>query len=103
MFTQCKYHEFQQSYILMWVIWLNNKVYIFGSMTLNTTHVRGKGGYNGWMTLKLGQCVWVMYLHACAKFRGSRVNSLGENPFGGGLKNCDDWIFFKFSSKFLRV
>ena len=57
MFTQCKYHEFQQSYILMWVIWLNNKVYIFGSMTLNTTHVRGKGGYIGWMTLKLGQCV----------------------------------------------
>ena len=83
MFTQCKYHEFQQSYILMWVIWLNNKVYIFGSMTLNTTHVRGKGGYNGWMTSKLDQCVWVMYLHACAKFRGSRVNSLGENPFGG--------------------
>ena len=87
MFTLCKYHEFQQSYILMWVIWLNNKVYIFGSMTLNTTHVRGKGGYNGWMTLKLGQCVWVMYLHACAKFRGSRVNSLGENPFGGGFKD----------------
>ena len=48
-------------------------------------HVRGKGGYNGWMTLKLDQCVWVMYLHVCAKFRGSRVNSLGENPFGGGF------------------
>ena len=39
----------------------------------------------------------------CAKFHGSMINSLGENPFGGGLKNCDDWIFFKFSSKFLGV
>ena len=29
------------------VIWVNNNVYIFGSMTLITTHVRGKEGYNG--------------------------------------------------------
>ena len=65
------------------VIWVNNKVYIFVSMTLNTTHVRGKGGYNGWMTLKLGRCVCVRYLRMCAKFHGSMINSLGENPFGG--------------------
>ena len=52
-------------------------------MTLKITHVRGKGGYNGWMTLKLGRCVWVMYLHMCAKFRDSRVNSVGEKLFGG--------------------
>ena len=85
MFTLCKYHQLQQSYILMWVIWVNNKVYIFGSMTLKTTHVRGKGGYIGWMTLKLGRCVCVRYLRMCAKFHGSMINSLGENPFGGGF------------------
>ena len=104
MFTLCKYHQLQQSYILMWVIWENNKVYIFGSMTLKTTHVRGKGGYNGWMTLKLGRCVCVRYLRMCAKFHGSMINSLGENPFGGGgLQKIDDRLFFKFSSKFFGV
>ena len=66
------------------VIRVNNKVYIFVSMTLNTTHVRGKGGYNGWMTLKLGRCVCVRYLRMCAKFHGSMINSLGENPFEVG-------------------
>ena len=67
------------------VIGVNSNVYIFGIMTLNTTHVRGKGGYNGCMTLKFSRCVLVRYLHMCAKFRGSMVNSLGENPFGGGF------------------
>ena len=54
------------------------------------------------MTLKLGRCVWAMYLHVCAKCRGSRVDSLGENPFGG-FYFCHSWYFFKISSKFLRV
>ena len=62
------------------VIWVNNKVYIFGSMTMKTTHVKGKGGYNGWMTLKFGRCVCVELLHRCAKFHSSRVNSCRENP-----------------------
>ena len=69
----------------MWVIWVNNKVYIFGSMTLKTTHVRVKEGYNRWMILKLGRCVCVRYLRMCAKFHGSMINSLGENPFGVGV------------------
>ena len=75
-------------------------------MTLNTTHVRGKGGYNVWMTLKLGWCVCVMYLHMCAKFQVSMAKSWRENSDwgGGGVRQfCDDWIFFKFSSKFLGV
>ena len=76
-------------------------------MTLITTHVRGKGIYNGWMTLKLGRCVRVMYLHMCAKFRGSIINSLVENSFGGRgcgvLQKIDDRLFFKFSSKFFGV
>ena len=57
------------------VIWVNSNVYIFVSMTLNTTHVRGKGGYNGGMTLKLSWCVRVRYLRMCAKFRGSMTYS----------------------------
>ena len=65
------------------VIWENNKVYIFVSMTLNTTHVRGNGGYNGGMTLKLSRCVRIMYLHMCAKFQVSMVNSCRENPDWG--------------------
>ena len=48
----------------------------FVSMTLNTTHVRGKGGYNGWMTLKLCRCVCVRYLRMCAKFHGSMTKRL---------------------------
>ena len=67
-------------------------------MTLNTTHVRGKGGYNGWMTLKLGWCVCVMYLHMGAKIRGSRVNILGETPFAGGFSI---FVTLDISSKFL--
>ena len=83
---------------------VNNKVYNFGSMTLNTTHVRGKGGYYRWMTLKVGRWVCVRYLRMCAKFHGSRVNSFLENPFdGGGLMKIDDRLFFKISSKFPRV
>ena len=76
------------------VIWVNNKVYIFVSMTLNTTHVRGKGGYNEWITLKLGRCVCVRYLRMCAKFHGSMINSLGENPFGG-FKDLSHLIFLQ--------
>ena len=64
---------------------VNSNVYIIGTMTLNITHMRGKGGYIGWMTLKLGRCVRVRYLHMCAKFHGSMNNSLRENPFGGGF------------------
>ena len=62
---------------------VNNKVYIIGSMTLNTTLVRGKGGYIGGMTLKLGWCVRVRSLHMCAKFQVSTVNSCRENPDWG--------------------
>ena len=58
------------------VIWVNSNVYIFVSMTLNTTHVRGKEGYKGWMTLKLGRCVCVRYLRMCAKFHGSMTKRL---------------------------
>ena len=50
-------------------------------MTLNTTHVRCKGGYNEGMTLKFGRWVRVRYLHMCAKFHGSMTNNLRENPF----------------------
>ena len=78
-------------------MWVNNNVYIFDSMTLKTTHVRSKGGYNGWMTLKVGRCVRVRYLRMCAKFRSSRVNSLGENPFGG----VSIFVTLDISSKFL--
>ena len=45
------------------VIMVNSNVYIFVPMTLNTAHVRGKGGYNGKMILKLSQCVRVRSLH----------------------------------------
>ena len=38
------------------VIWVNNNVYSLAQMTLNITHVSGKGGYNGVMTLKLSRC-----------------------------------------------
>ena len=62
------------------VIWKNNNVYSLAQMTLNITHVSGKGGYNGVMTLKLSWCVHVRSLHLCAKFHGSMVSSLGENP-----------------------
>ena len=78
------------------VIWVNNKVYIFGSMTLNITHVRGKGGFDESMTLKLGRCVFVRYLRMCAKFRGSRVNSCRENSFWGG----SNFVMIGFSSNF---
>ena len=67
-------------------------------MTLNTTHVRGKGVYNVRMTLKLSWCVRVMYLHMCTKFHGSMVNSCRENPFGGvGFSN---FMMIGFSSNF---
>ena len=82
MFTQCKYNTSTELHSNV-VIRVNNNVYNIGSMTLKITHVRGKGGYNGWMTLKLGRCVCVRYLRMCAKFHGSMNNSLGENPFGG--------------------
>ena len=73
------------------VIWVNNDVYIFGSTTLNTTHVRGKGDYNGWMTLKFGRCVCVRSLHMCTKFHGSRVNSCRENSdWDGGVRRFFD-------------
>ena len=45
----------------------------FGSMTLNTTHVKGKRGHYWWMTLTLDWCVAVRHLLTCAKFRISRV------------------------------
>ena len=65
-------------------------------MTLNTTHVRGKGGYNGWMTLKLSRCVRVRSLHMCAKFRGSTTWSCRENPDWGGF----DFVMMGISAKF---
>ena len=46
MFTQSKYHQLQQLHSKV-VIKVNSNVYILVSMSLNTTHVRGKGGYNG--------------------------------------------------------
>ena len=64
---------------------VNSNVYIIGTMTLNIKHVRGKEGYNWWMTLKLSRCVRVRYLHMCAKFQVSMVNSGRENPDWGGL------------------
>ena len=75
---------------------VNSNVYVFVSMTFNTTHVRGKRSYNERMTLKLSRFVRVMSLHLCAKFRGSTTNSCRENP---------DWVVFRFgrldfSSKF---
>ena len=83
---------------------VNSNVYIFVSMTLNTTHVRGNGGYNGGMTLKLSRCVRIMYLHMCAKFQVSMVNSCRENPdWGGGFRFSKMRFSFKFSSKFRRV
>ena len=83
---------------------VNSNVYIFVSMTLNTTHVRGNGGYNGGMTLKLSRCVRIMYLHMCAKFQVSMVNSCRENPDWGGVFRFSKVRFsFKFSSKFRRV
>ena len=48
MCTQGKCHQLQQSYILteLHVVKnVNNNVYISAQMTLNTAHVRGKGGY----------------------------------------------------------
>ena len=72
-------------------------------MTLNITHVRGKGGYNGWTTLKRSRCVCVRSLRMCAKFHGSMAKSLREIPLGGGLMKIDDRLFFKISSKFSRV
>ena len=65
-------------------------------MTLNTTHVRGKGGYNGWMTLTLGRSVCVKLLHMCARFHVSSVNSCPENPDWGGF----DFMTIDFSSNF---
>ena len=82
---------------------VNSNVYIFVSMTLNTTHVRGNGGYNGGMTLKLSRCVRIMYLHMCAKFQVSMVNSCRENPDWGGFRFSKVRFSFKFSSKFRRV
>ena len=68
-------------------------------MTFNITHVRGKGGYYRWMTLKLGWCVRVLYLHMCANFYGSMTKSLRENPFGG----FKDWFPFVFHQNFIYV
>ena len=48
MFTLCKYHQLQQSYILKFQsghMAFGSKVYILAQMTLNTTHVRGERGY----------------------------------------------------------
>ena len=39
-------------------------------MTLKITHVRGKGGYNEWMTLKLGTHTQVPNTNTPAKFQG---------------------------------
>ena len=78
------------------VIGVNSNVYIFGITTLNTTHVRGKGGYNGGMTLKLRRCVRIRSLHICAKFHGSRADSCLENPDWGGL----DFVVIRISSNF---
>ena len=66
-------------------------------MTLNTTHVRGKGGYNGGMNLKLSRCVRVRYLRMCAKFQVSTVISCRENPDWGGFF---DFVTIDFSSNF---
>ena len=49
-------------------------------MTFNTTLVRRKGSYNGWMTLKLSRGVGVRYLHMRAMFQVSRVVKCRENP-----------------------
>ena len=61
------------------------------------------GGYNGGMTLKLSRCVRIMYLHMCAKFQVSMVNSCRENPDWGGFRFSKVRFSFKFSSKFRRV
>ena len=78
------------------VIWVGYKVYIFGSMTLKTTHVRGKVVYNGGITLKLSRCFRVRSLHMCGKFRGSTTYRCREFPTGGGF----DLDPLDFSSKF---
>ena len=90
MFTQSIYHQFNIEFHSNMVIGVNSNVYNFGSMTLNTTHMRGKGVYIGWMTLKLDRCVCVMYLHMCAKFHGSMTKSLRESPFGVPHLQCED-------------
>ena len=69
------------------VIWVNTNVYRLAQMTLNITHVKGIGGFNMVMTLKLRRCVRVRYLRMCAKIHGSMISSLGENPFGGGFRD----------------
>ena len=68
-------------------------------MTLIITYVRGKGGYNGGMTLKLSRCICVRFLHLCAKFHGSMAKSLRENPFGEGDSRK---LTIDFSSNFHR-
>ena len=77
---------------------VNSNVYIIGTMTLNITHMRGKGGYNGWMTLKLSRCVRVRYLHMCAKFQVSMVNSCRENP-DWGVSILSHLIFLQYFFK----
>ena len=95
MFKLCKYPIVTGLHSKV-VIMVSSNVYIFVSMTLNTTHVRGKRGYHGRMTLKLSWCVHVRYLHMCAKFRGSTTYSCRENPYWGIF----DLVPLDFSSKF---
>ena len=76
---------------------VNSNVYIIGTMTMNITHMWGKGGYIWWMTLQLSRCVRVRYLHMCAKIQVSMVNRCRENPDWGGF----DFVTLEISSIFL--
>ena len=69
------------------VIGVNSITYIFVSMTLNTTHMRRKGGYNRGITLNFSRGVRVRFLHMCAKCRCSTTYSCPENS---------DWGVFRF-------
>ena len=66
-------------------------------MTLNTTHMRGKGGYSRRLTLKFRRCDRGRLLHMCAKFRGTTTFSCRENPDWGRFF---DFMTIDFSSNF---
>ena len=74
---------------------VNNKIYIFGSKALNIAHVRRKGVDNGEVTLKLGLCVRVGYLHMCAEF----CDCCQENP-DRGFRFCNQNLSISSFSEF---
>ena len=79
-------------------MWVNSNVYIFRSLTLSTTHVKGKAGYSGWMTLKLGRCVCGKELHICAKFHDSMTKVFEKTHLGRGVSPIE---ILEISSEFL--